>query len=508
MQLTERSTRPAADAAGRAATFSPAAFWLAAGVAAVGAALRLLHLDSAYDLFVDEVVYDRLGRSMAESAVPMLHGGPFFLHPPGFFVLDALWQGAFPHSDDVWTLTYRARALNAVLGGLSVALAFLLVRRIGGLLAGAVTVLLLLVEPFVLRQNGRVLLETATVFWLLLGLTLLVVLSDRFDRGLRGRGEVLLAVGTGLVLGFAVCSKDVAVFFVVIPMALAAWRRWVLDRRTLAVVLASAAVPYAVYLGAVAVNGLFETFFTQKFRGVLRLLGLEKSTGFNREGAPSLTGRLLDELAHFWTTYLLMGLGLVAAVVLLRSTDRLRKLLGGFGASTVGYLAYAFAFGTIEEHFAYYLVVPAALTVATAGVVLAHRARDRRLGTALLVGLGVAVVWNTGVYVSVRTHVDNGYQHIDQWLAANADGAAVGVFTETGVWGMEHHGAELLESTAQIERNGIRYVVSIPVLTEQGYTSFTEEEMRQLESGGRVVFTFTGSTNGEMRVVELPPVVR
>ncbi|MCI2239729.1 phospholipid carrier-dependent glycosyltransferase [Paenibacillus sp. TRM 82003] len=507
MQLTERNARPAPEVTG-AATFSRAAFWIAAGVAALGAALRLLHLGSAYDLFVDEVVYDRLGRSMAESTVPMLHGGPFFLHPPGFFVLDALWQGAFPHSDDVWTLTYRARALNALLGGLSVALAFLLVRRVGGLLAGAVAALLLLVEPFVLRQNGRVLLETATVFWLLLGLVLLVVLSDRFDRGLRGRGERLLAVAGGLTLGLAVCSKDVAVFFVVIPLGLAAWRRWVLDRRTLAVVLTSAAAPYLVYLGVVAANGLFETFFTQKFRGVLRLIGVEKSTGFNREGAPSLSGRLLDELAHFWTTYLLMGLGLVAAVVLLRSTDRLHKLLGAFGAATVGYLGYAFAFGTIEEHFAYYLVVPAALTTATAGAALAHRARDRRVRAVLLVALGAVVAWNAGVYVSIRAEVDNGYQRIDQWLAANAGGAPVGVFTETGVWGIEHHGAELLTSVEQAERNGIRYIVTVPLLTEQGYTSFTEEQVDQLENRGRVVFTFTGATNGEMRVVELPPAVR
>ncbi|WP_337059685.1 phospholipid carrier-dependent glycosyltransferase [Kineococcus sp. G2] len=505
MQLTERGARPAPEVAGAEATFSRAALWIAAGAAALGAALRLLHLDSAYDIFVDEVVYDRLGRSLSTGSIPTLQNGPFFLHPPGFFVMDALWQGAFPHSDDVWTLTYRARALNAVLGGLSVALAFLLVRRIGGALAGAVAALLLLVEPFVLRQNGRVLLETATVFWLLLGLALLVVLSDRFDRGQRGRGQRLLAVATGLALGFAVCSKDVAVFFVVIPLGLAAWRRWILDRRSLAVVLTSAAVPYLVYLVVVAANGLFEAFFTQKFRGVLRLLGLEKSTGFNREGAPSLSGRLLDELAHFWTTYLLMGVGLVAAVVLLRSADRLRKLLGAFGAATVGYLGYAFAFGTIEEHFAYYLVVPAALTTAAAGSQLARRSRDRRLGIALLAVLGIVVTWNAGVYVSIRAHADNGYQHVDRWLAANGDGEPVGVFTDTGVWTMEPHGAELVTSAEQVDRDDIRYVLSIPRMTEQGYTSLPHDQVQELASRGRVVFTFTGATNGEMQLIDLYP---
>ncbi|WP_432534801.1 ArnT family glycosyltransferase [Kineococcus arenarius] len=504
MQLTERSARPAAGAPTTVRVFSQPVLAIALGIAALGAALRLFHLDSAYDIFVDEVVYDRLGRSLSAGVIPTLQNGPFFLHPPGFFVLDALWQGVFPHSDDVWTLTYRARALNAVLGGLSVALAFLLVRRIGGLLAGVVAALLLVVEPFVLRQNGRVLLETATVFWLLLGLVLLVVLSDRYDGGLRGGAQKALVVGTGLTLGLAVYTKDIAVFFVVIPLALAAWRRWILNRSTLAAILGVAAVPYLLYLGTVAANGLFSTFFTQKFRGVLRLLGVEKSTGFNREGAPSLVDRLLDELAHFWTTYLLMALGLLAAVVLLRSTDRLRKLLGALGAATVGYLGYAFTFGTIEEHFAYYLVVPAALTTATAGAVLADRARDRRTGAVLLVGLGVVVAWNTAVYASVRGQEDNGYQHVDQWLAVNGGGAPVGVFTDTGVWTMEARGAELVTSLEQIGDDGIRYVLSIPAMTEQGYTSLPHDQVQELVSGGRVVFTFTGATNGEMQLVELP----
>ncbi len=64
-----------------------------AAVAAVAGGVTLLirlalHTRS-FDLFGDEVVYTDLGRSVIFGGLPRFEGGPFFLHGPGFFYLEA-----------------------------------------------------------------------------------------------------------------------------------------------------------------------------------------------------------------------------------------------------------------------------------------------------------------------------------------------------------------------------------------------------------------------------------
>src|ERR1700738_2406472 len=67
---------------------------LIALVAAVAGTLTLavrlvLHVKSV-DLFGDEVIYADLGRSAVNGGFPSFYG-PFFLHGPGYFYLEAGW---------------------------------------------------------------------------------------------------------------------------------------------------------------------------------------------------------------------------------------------------------------------------------------------------------------------------------------------------------------------------------------------------------------------------------
>lgn len=473
-------------------------------LAAVAIAARWWNSATAYDLFVDEIVYDRLGLSMQDNVIPVLNGGPFFLHPPGFFLLDAGWQALFGDSGDVWTLTFHARSLNAVLGGFTVVLGAVLVREIAGRSGGLVAAALLLVDPFVLRQNGRVLLETSTATWVVAGFALLLIVDSRRTGGRGGRFELPLAVISGLLLGFGILTKDTSAIFVVLPLLAAWWRRWILDRRLLGIVLGAALLPYLTYLGVVVANGYLPTFLDQKFAGVLRLVGVDKSTGFNRQGSPSLSGRLLDQLAEFWTTYALMGLGLVAAVLLLRRGDRLRRFLGTFVASALAYLGYALVFGTIEEHFAYYLVVPACLAVAVVGADLARAVGRTRRRNVLIGALAVVVLWNGGVWFTLRSSPDDGYQQVDAWLQVHGGGQPLGVTTDTGIWSMADHGAVLVTSLDQMRSENVRFFLYIAVMTDQGYSTLPVDEVRQIVDEGRVVYTVTGRTNSTMEIIELP----
>src|SRR3712207_1063302 len=108
--------------------------------------------------------YADLGAAVSRGEIPALADGPFFLHPPGFFLLEgAVIRLLGLETGDSMELVYDLRWLAAALSALSVALAFLLVGRVAGPWPAAWVAVVLVFEPFVLRNNSRVFLETPAV---------------------------------------------------------------------------------------------------------------------------------------------------------------------------------------------------------------------------------------------------------------------------------------------------------------------------------------------------------
>ncbi len=55
--------------------------------------LRLVGVTRLYDLHIDEVTYGHFAASINDGHLPLLYDGqPFFLHPPGYYYLLALWR--------------------------------------------------------------------------------------------------------------------------------------------------------------------------------------------------------------------------------------------------------------------------------------------------------------------------------------------------------------------------------------------------------------------------------
>ena len=74
-----------------------------------------------------------------------------------------------------------------------------------------------------------------------------------------------------------------------------------------------------------------------------------------------------SDIGSFGLSYLLVALGVLAAVVLLRSARQDYKVVGVFVASAAALLGSAVCFGTIEEQFLYFLSVPAVISVSVVG---------------------------------------------------------------------------------------------------------------------------------------------
>ncbi|WP_100499826.1 ArnT family glycosyltransferase [Geodermatophilus chilensis] len=467
---------------------------LAAVLAAAALLVRSVGLTRSFELWIDEMHYADLGASLGRGEVPALADGPFFLHPPGFFALEAavIRLLGLPTGDSM-ALAYDLRWLTAVLGALSVALAFLLVRRLAGTVPAVWAGLVLVFEPFVLRNNSRVFLETPAAVAVLAGLLLLVRHLDDRDGG-RPRARLL---GAGLLLGLAVLTKDVFAVYVVVPLLLAvAWRR------TLRVgeagrVLLGLVVPYAGYLAVLAVTGDLALWATAKLGGVLRLVGADQTTGFNAPGAPSLAERLVELATSYGTSYLFLVLCPVVGAVLACSRRPGRRLLGLTAVVVGGLGAFLAVFGTLEEHFGYPVVLVGVMASAVcAAMLVEHRPRLRSATVAVA---AVLIALTAVLGVRLESGSDDGFRSFRAWAAEElpAD-ARVGVTNDTSVRAFRDDDRFGAWSTAEeLAANGARYVLTVSLPTEQGYARARPELLAWLETEGTPLFRHTGPTNGE-----------
>ena len=81
--------------------------------------IRLAVHGRSFDLFGDEVIYTDLGRSVLSGGFPRF-GGPFFLHGPGYFYLEAGWARLAGHPGSLMGWIYEMRTLNGLLAGATV----------------------------------------------------------------------------------------------------------------------------------------------------------------------------------------------------------------------------------------------------------------------------------------------------------------------------------------------------------------------------------------------------
>jgi hypothetical protein len=470
-------------------------------------AVRLVYPDKAYEIHLDEVIYRSMAVSIGEGHLPAMPGeGPFFLHPPGYFVLLAVWRALAWWGGDIFQELHALRGLNILLGAVTAWLLYAIVRRVANPVAGVAAAAVFALDPFALRQNGRSFLETATLTWLLAGYLGLLVLQSR-----PGRNR-WLAVVTGLLLGLAIVTKDFAAVLVAIPLGWAAIRNLGLPRRMIGVVATVACIPYSIWILVAVGTGHGGDFLASKTIGLLRAIGLRQETGFNAEG-PTVAEVLGRTVHAYGVSYLLSVAGIVAAIGLLASRRPDARLLGLLGISGVALLAYASLFGTIEEQFLYFLLVPALLTIPVAWaeytpamlrVGWSHRVL-RLLGALvlLLVFVGGAVQW-----VLVRHRPDDGWRRAVAWLEGNVPPDSTVVVSGRGkdtVDGLVLTGYNVTEWHAPEARkvSRVRWVVIPSALVDDGYVAMTPSDAEQIRAAGTVVFSSSSPTLGRLEIVRI-----
>ena len=471
---------------------TPAALVGSVVVVLAAFAARAVGLVRGFELWLDEMLYASLGHSVSLGSVPTLPDGPFFLHPPGYFLAEAAVINLFGIEGNSMDLVLQLRWLNAVIGALSIGLAFLLVWRVGNPVAAWATAGVLAVEPFVLRNNSRVFLETLGMAAALAGLLIIVAVMIRP----RSRYRVAKQLAAGLLLGYAVLTKDVYVLATVAPvLAAALWRR-TLPLRDALRILTATAVPYTVYLIFLAVNGLLDAWVWAKTNGIRRMIGIEQTTGFNEEGSPSLIGRLLDQLGQFGTSYLLLAIGPVTGVILCFSKVASRRLVGLTALVLGMFGVYSAAFGTLEEQYGYPVLFVGALSAGVCAVELVERRARWRTPVILFAVAFVALAGALGIRALVT--VDNGFVQVRTWMQENlpAD-ALISVSNSTGEVAFDDDPrVGVWPSAPLMQEAGANYIITQDLPTSLGYGYARPEMLEWLKANADPVFSAAGPTNG------------
>ncbi len=482
---------------------------------AVTLAIRLALHVRGFDLYGDEIVYTDLGRSVVSGGFPRFEGGTFFLHGPAFFYLEAGWARLIGSPHDLMSWVYAMRTLNALLAGATAVVVVVLGTRISSLRAGAVAATLFAVDPYCIRQNDRVLLETLLMFWVLLGYLFFISLVRKDPP----RREYLRAIAAGLLFGCAVLTKDEGALITVFPLVVAAAFGWGPRRPLTLVTIGTAAAVYGVYVIVVAVNGYFGLFWQTKTVGIKRLLGLVQITGFNAAGGGNLWSRIAAEVGVFWTTYLVVALAVPMMLMVLRYGSSRPRMLALLYTAAALVLAYAVAFGTLEEQELYLLVLPSLLIIPVAVAELSQRRRSatgaaprgrlRRVpATALAAGLIAVVGLNVATCVQWLRQPDDAFVQLYDYLTTHVPPGTVvgavpgGIDAIYSLYGTYQVG--YWDTPAALAAAHARYLVVQWGTVNEGYSLLSTSQVRLLIEHARPVFTAWGRTYDELELYRLP----
>ncbi len=402
-----------------------------------------------------------------------------------------------PAGDIVHTVMLT-RPVNVVLAGVTLVLLWRLVERMAGRRVAAFSAMLFALDPFIIRINSRVLIETAAMA-ALLGAELVVVGS------LRRRGELTVrrAVAAGVLFGVALLTKEPTGILFVVPLLVAPFLglvRW----RTSLVTLATAAVVYAPYPLWVVATGRWQLFTDAKLTGLQRFLGEVQLTGFNAPGGGSFLGRIVARLDIFGMTYVLIAIGVPATLYLLWRGDRAQRWVAVWSASTYLMALYTVARGTLEEQVFYFLVVPSGLLVVLMATQVVQERWDlgRWARPLAAVGLVAFVAFSFSAWVRVHTTPDMSYRQLRGYLSqAVPVGARVGTTSSLATFLLDEQHPIPVRDLADVERRRVGYLLIATA------TNDASPRLRSwLDENATIVFEDRGRSVGALRLYELPPV--
>ena len=493
-------------------------------------------LDQAPDIFVDEILYTRMGIRVAEANNFVWdNGNPLVVHPPFYFLIEAVYWKAtgllgLDTNPQLYTITnifedvYHARGLNVLVAALTAVLFFVLGSRLKNRRLGVLLAVIFLLDPFGLRTNRRAMLETLAGFLTLAGMGVFLLEVARARGGFNPRR----AVAAGGLLGLGMLTKDlvftaplVLVLFGVLERRRPRANRSPGSRRAesremhLAAFLAASIALLASLLFPLwaLVVGNWPRFVDVKWLALQRLSGLARLTGWNRPGV-SLLDLLMQRLSDYGTTYLLLALGGVATFLLLRYAQRYpaARFLAAWGLVLYPFYAFLAVAGGGADQYYYYLLLPAILIVGYSLEMLPEafaehtRSMASRRSTSRLRVLGIGLLLiiflpYNAAHWALTYHVgsDNGYYHVAAYVDEKVpSGEALNASGDRLKFNYFFPARRIAFAATPEEAQAaqVHYFVLAPRDIQARYGRGTPELAAWIVTRGERLFTFEGESFG------------
>lgn len=516
----------------------------------IGFSVVAWRLDKAPDIFTDEIIYTRIGiRVSSEGAMVWDSGEPFLVHPPLYFLVEGIyfWLSGDANTPlyaagDIFAAVQRARYLNALFAGLTSTTLFLLGRRLRGAWLGLLLVAVFVLDPFGVRINRRAMLETLAMLLSLAGMTLLL------EEGKRSQFSSLFrALAAGLLLGLGILTKELSAITVLAVLVFGLGEAWRIlrEKRISDAYLATpflatgiAALTYALYPVWVLTSGQWDQFASEKFLALKRLLGLVQITGWNRPDV-SMFDFLSQRLVDYGSSYLLLAVGGVATVwlLLVHRKRRAGRFLGTWGGVIYPFFAFVALFGSGNDQFFYFLLVPAivisgyAFTVPIEGLHGGEGVHDRErahsherahglegvqrlasiwMGPAkavFIILFLVVLAYNSAQWWShFGTGVDNGYQQLADFVQENLPPGELLNASGDPIkyhYFLPDHTITSAATPREAMASNVHYFALAPKDVRAHYGRIEPELATWIQSEGNLVFTVSGDSYGDLYLYQI-----
>jgi 4-amino-4-deoxy-L-arabinose transferase-like glycosyltransferase len=495
----------------RLAAWPRLTLWLTVATALlVGGSIYIIQsyrLGLAPDIFVDEVTYFYVGKSIAQGdGMRQYWFSPehvFFWHPPLFFLLEAaVLRVVNPLLTDAIAAIVVIRYLNVFLSAVTGGLLFLLGRRLRDAPTGLFMALLFACDPFILRSARRNLLEILLMVLMVGG----VLLLSYYPRGLDRRG----ALGLGVLFGLTMLTKEIAFYILLLPALLVVlgqpavlaalvqplacvrgllrpWR-WRAALRSVALIERTGplwrSLRWVVLCGVVSIaiyafyplwawsNGYWQDFWSFRTYQFSRFEGSIQASGWNSGGrTPSFVEALGTNIPLYGTSYALIVLGtIMGAFLILRSwRDIGARLLAGWFLLSSMFFAFVILRGQLNDQFFYMLIIPNAACVGYGTPLILQaagrsvRRHKRRFAAALLLTVLLSGgIFTNGVlyYNAYAVGVDNGYERIRTYLLANVPtGTPLLIGGDVGIHLFPEYPTYLLRTEQEVYDHHVHYFI-------------------------------------------------
>jgi uncharacterized membrane protein YozB (DUF420 family) len=517
-------------------------------------ALISFRIDQAPDIFTDEIIYSRVGvRIAGEGALVWDSGEPFIVHPPLYFLFVGFFQSFTGEANqvlyspgDIFSTVFHIRLLNSFFGALTCVILYWFGKRLHSDSLGFLVAALFMLDPFALRINRRAMLETQAMLLALVGL---YIFYNNIKSNSSLKKPSILAVGpllAGLFFGAAFLTKELTFVFLIPLIFFSLWefmlqKPWIFFARKAKPVhaassprwasilwlpvytistLATALLTYSLYPIWIYLTGNSEVYMNEKLLGLMRLLGLVQITGWNRSGI-SLLDILLERLTRYGTSYFILAVGGLALVyILIWGRDKSSgRFLASLGLILYPFFAFVALFGSGNDQFFYFLLIPAILIFGYALNLLVfiysdYRHRQKihmfldRFTSAIIPGIvSIFLLTNTALWLAgYGKGNDNGYTQFANFVEASLPANAVINASGDPIkfrYFLPGHTIYAAATPDEAISRGIQYFALAPKDVLMRYGRIQPELAEWIVAQGTLLFSATGSSYGDINLYQV-----